>query len=831
MTKKKTTKRALLASALSLILCFSMLLGTTYAWFTDSVTSANNKIVAGNLDVELHYWNGSEYVNITEESDPIFGEGSIAQDVNGETLWEPGKTQVAFLKIVNKGSLALRYTVGLKVQNVAKDLYKAMQYTITPDAVGGGALPTWDAAAAKSVVPGMQLVSNGEGEMAKGSEHFFALSIHMKEEAGNEYQDGQVNFDLTVLATQLASEFDSFDNQYDKEAAWDGVVPAQMPDTLVVDGATQTVHVKDAEAFAYLSTLSAKWAEFYSDGNGVEYTNYANGAGSNYYYSGQWTVSLESDINLLNHPIDPVVIMFGQGTGATAFKGNNHVIRNVNAKTGLFANNTRASYSDLILENVHASNGALTGSANTDIVNVTVKNASISGVDYVGGVVGYIYGDVIGCKVIDSSVVGTKEVGGLIGFIDSSSGDGVVKDNAVRNVTVFANNRAAGLVAQANVGVKVYNNTVDTAIVEATDTSKYQPGAIISNDIVPANIYDNTYENVVVKGGASTSMGGSDLGVQVPDKVELPEDAKFESTEPVIDAAGGKITISDASFKDANGNEVDLTTNTEPITVTLDATGFADGTQFDVYHDAEYVATATVSGGKVSYECLHFCEIVLNKTELTPVGTADELIAALEKGEGVIFTADIKIDPAGMSNAYGATGINVKNGQTINGNGFTLDIKGAGGTWDSGINTTGGIIRNLKVTGSFRGIFINHNSTHSEKVVLENVIIEGTTYTISCDQGLNQGIEAYNCTFNGWTSYAATVGNAKFVNCSFGRGNGYAYLRPYSASEFVGCSFASGYVVDPRAAVVFDGCSFGGETLTAENVASLVSGTEKVTVK
>ena len=195
----------------------------------------------------------------------------------------------------------------------------------------------------------------------------------------------------------------------------------------------------------------------------------------------------------------------------------------------------------------------------------------------------------------------------------------------------------------------------------------------------------------------------------------------------------------------------------------------------------------------------------------TPVSTADELVAALEANEGVYLLNDIKIDPAAMSNAYGTTGINVKNGQTIDGGGHTLNIQGAGGTWDSGINTTGGVIRNLTVTGSFRGIFINHTSTHSEKVVLENVTIggNGTVYTISCDQGLYQTIEATNCTFNGWTSYAKTAGEAKFVNCNFGEGSGYKYCRPYSNTEFVGCTFCPGYAVDTtRAEVTFTNCTW-----------------------
>ena len=209
--------------------------------------------------------------------------------------------------------------------------------------------------------------------------------------------------------------------------------------------------------------------------------------------------------------------------------------------------------------------------------------------------------------------------------------------------------------------------------------------------------------------------------------------------------------------------------------------------------------------------------------EATKVGTADALVEALENKEDVVFTDNIKIDPAAMSNAYGTTGINVKNGQTIDGGNYTLDIKGAGGTWDSGINTTGGTIKNITITGSFRGIFINHNSDHSEKVVLENVTTTGTTYTISCDQGLNQGLEATNCAFYGWTSYAGTLGSAVFTNCTFGEGSGYKFCRPYAPTTFVGCDFVEGYTVDPRATITFEDCTLDGVALTAKNLETLVT--------
>ena len=84
------------------------------------------------------------------------------------------------------------------------------------------------------------------------------------------------------------------------------------------------------------------------------------------------------------------------------------------------------------------------------------------------------------------------------------------------------------------------------------------------------------------------------------------------------------------------------------------------------------------------------------------------------------------------------------------------------------------------------------------------------------------GLEAKDSTFKGWTSYAATLGNAKFENCYFGEGNGYSYCRPYAPTEFVGCEFEAGLRLDARAAVTFENCTVGGVALTAENLATLV---------
>jgi predicted ribosomally synthesized peptide with SipW-like signal peptide len=128
-----------------------MLLGTTFAWFTDSATSAGNKIVAGTLDVQLWMYDESEsdYVNIGDSAKPIFGKADshVAQNDAQDTLWEPGKTQVVYLKIVNNGSLDLKYNVAINVRDTAddKNLYEVLEYAIDADAKATDAkLPVWD---------------------------------------------------------------------------------------------------------------------------------------------------------------------------------------------------------------------------------------------------------------------------------------------------------------------------------------------------------------------------------------------------------------------------------------------------------------------------------------------------------------------------------------------------------------------------------------------------------------------------------------------------------------------------------------------------------------
>lgn len=256
MTRAKLTKRTLISSAISLVLCFAMFLGTTFAWFTDSVTSANNIIQSGNLDVEMYLWSDATTATpITNNPNPIFGEGAIAQNNSASTLWEPGKTQVVYLSIKNEGSLALKYQVLVNAQNkTTPAMSEVMEYAIVPNATYDS-VNAWNGG--HKVMEGANLVSNNSVALATGEEHFFALCVHMNEEAGNEYMNGQINFDITVLASQLASEEDSFGNDYDGVALYPDGTYRVTDMEKAVNATTDEIVVIENESKTFIAKTTA----------------------------------------------------------------------------------------------------------------------------------------------------------------------------------------------------------------------------------------------------------------------------------------------------------------------------------------------------------------------------------------------------------------------------------------------------------------------------------------------------------------------------------------------------------------------------------------------
>ena len=196
MTNRKSTKRALLGSVMAMVLCLAMLVGATFAWFTDTASTNVNKIQAGNLDVVLEMQNADGKWVSAEGKTLDFVK---AADAKGEAiLWEPGCTyELPALRIRNNGNLALKYKVAITGINGSAKLNTVIDWTIGDVAMGA------------------------EQHLAAGESSVFTIKGHMKESAGNEYMNESIDgIAITVVATQDTVESDSFNNTYDASATY-----------------------------------------------------------------------------------------------------------------------------------------------------------------------------------------------------------------------------------------------------------------------------------------------------------------------------------------------------------------------------------------------------------------------------------------------------------------------------------------------------------------------------------------------------------------------------------------------------------------------------------
>ena len=232
MTTKHTTKRALLSSALSLFLCFVMLMGTTYAWFTDSVTSANNVIQSGNLDVELYWADGAQDVPTTKDG---WTDASTTAIFNYDN-WEPGFVQVRHIKIANEGSLALKYNVDIIANGEISDLTDVIDvYYVDPAVKIANRAALIDEYKLGTLTQVLDaLGETGRGVLEAGQSDTITIAFVMQTTAGNDYMNKEIgsSFSVQVFATQVASESDSFGSDYDVDAPYNVMNSADLAEKL-----------------------------------------------------------------------------------------------------------------------------------------------------------------------------------------------------------------------------------------------------------------------------------------------------------------------------------------------------------------------------------------------------------------------------------------------------------------------------------------------------------------------------------------------------------------------------------------------------------------------
>lgn len=423
MTKQKSTKRALLLNALSLLMCVSMLIGSTFAWFTDSVTSGINKIVAGNLDVELYH---SDKAATDEQV------GDTTKLFDDVTLWEPGAMVWEKLTVKNLGSLALKYTLAVNVSDVSvvngKSLADVLKVAVMD------VQPTREniITAEKKDLESFVLKSDCELEAKNGVDDFYIAIYWAPSANDNDYNVAgeklYANLGVTLVATQATVESDSFDDQYDKDAEY-----PKFTDTW--DGTADTSWYNDTDTEFILTTAEqlAGFAELVDGGN--------NFAGK--------TVKLGTDIDLYHLAdgatdptcFDPIGSYRNDLIFEGVLDGQGHTIANMNQNTwalnngyyygdlglGLFGAVENATIKNLVMDNASISGeSALCGTIaavagdNVTFENITVKNSDVADYQYyAGGVVGWAGGDeqFINC-VIDASTT----IGGQWGDFNNANG-------------------------------------------------------------------------------------------------------------------------------------------------------------------------------------------------------------------------------------------------------------------------------------------------------------------------------------------------------------------------------------------------------------------------
>lgn len=254
MRKCKDTKRALLISVLSVALCLAMLVGTTFAWFTDVARTGYSTITSGRLDIVLQYKDGETWKSAEGKTLNFVKAADAAEDE--ELLWEPGCTYyLPEVRVINNGTLAVKYE------------YDTSKFVFTGDT---------------KLLDALEFVGEAEGDDPESpaillpGEYSNPLKIgfHMKETAGNEYQGLTLTgAQIAVVATQATSESDSFDNTYDKDAQYPISVTTGDELQAIVNDATAPVNIVLANSITTNNFVIPADKDVTLDLNGCTVTN------------------------------------------------------------------------------------------------------------------------------------------------------------------------------------------------------------------------------------------------------------------------------------------------------------------------------------------------------------------------------------------------------------------------------------------------------------------------------------------------------------------------------------------------------------------------------
>ena len=581
MARSKTTKRALVASACATLMCIAMLIGTTFAWFTDTASTSVNKIQSGTLDVALEMLTQdageSEATWKTAEGKSI--EFVKATDGSAqEVLWEPGCTyELPKLRVVNNGNLALKYKVVITGINGDAELNKAIEWTIGDVALGT------------------------EQHLLAGANSEFTIKGHMKEEAGNEYQGKSIEgISITVYATQDTVEYDSYTNTYDISSMYP-LIPNINVDI------TKTASVNDSSALTSAVAMSGSTIPagtvLYTSHDKTDTSKLTNTAIS----GGKLNEKIETtsaSANALTVSINYTYSQEGatEGTAIKAFsEAITHTIplskglASVTVTHGDTAMTAGSSATDL-------SDGQYYYDANTGTLTIKSSTYSDFKIEITHGFVAATDGQ--GYKTLAEAIDAAKD-NGTVKLLDATAVSETIEFDKSLTLDLNGTTLTVDVTGKSADGFVVNSGA---SLTLANSIANHGTFLFKSDSIRNDGIY--VYNTVADKTASLT--------VQNPVHIEMQ--GKFNSAIHTYASAGeSKLTVED-------GTLIDITTTAQMKAVQLDqnSTGTMNGGEikmtgtFDKYSTNNDAVGVLLYGNNGKQDSIHF---VMNGGKLTVGGT------------------------------------------------------------------------------------------------------------------------------------------------------------------------------------------------------------------
>lgn len=737
--KINTTKSKLLSSLLILVLCVTAFFGSTYAWFTDSVTSTGNKIVAGELKVDLEVLENGQWHSIKNSKEALFNYDK----------WEPGYTDVTILKVENEGTLALKWNAQFVSDAALTGLADVIDVYVLPSATDPGYPADRNLTGYTKVGTVADFVNTIEttttGELAPNGVAYLGIALKMQEEAGNEYQGMSLggSFDIKVNANQKEAESDSFGTEYDKNAGNTGA-----------SGVINDINVSAPVAVAN-DVTTAEVTVGAVNSNGAEVTVPV----------GAKVKSGVTEVELVVEPTDvPADLTVDDGKVAKTYdisvvglaRDNTEPVEvKINIGTGRNIT-TLKLYHDteqIAYDSYDPATGILSFKTAT-FSPFTVVYAASEMEAFKWELNAAKAGDTVTLNLTADAYMGAGEMNVApqgVHIVVNGNGHTIYADNATH---VFGAKRDSNMTIK---NVTIVGSTTDDAIISQNDGVGNPVKIVMEN--VKVNLTDIKGVNWPVCFGGN---GAATLTNCVITGAGL-ESGDYADGNQFFAGAQMKVTVVNSKIDSVmlNGNA------NASATLNIDAASNVDTVILEA-KDPKAV-TGTVSSVKKM---------------MIPASTESDLKLA-DNGLYVILANNITTSEK----------VAVNNKATLDGNGKTIDFKGSFTGYDKAVSINNGTLKNINVNNAGRAVGADGCKND---IYLDNVTITNARYSFNGDTTNNSSVYFTNSTIDGWISYGGQADIVSFKNCNLigktSKYYGLGYYVVHSNALFENCTFDNFYL-------------------------------------